>query len=55
MPLCQEGAELKLEVALEARREAGIDSTTLEHKVRETLSQIGAKIIEESLERENRT
>ncbi len=47
MPLRQEGAEIELEVRLRARSEGGISQATLEHKVRETLRQLGAEIEEE--------
>lgn len=46
-PLHHDGAELEVKVALEARSEAGIKQVTLDQKVRETLKQIGAKVIEE--------
>ncbi|MCS7249243.1 MAG: DUF499 domain-containing protein [Anaerolineales bacterium] len=46
-PLHQDGAEVNMEVTLEARAESGIKPTTLEQKVRETLHQIGAKILGE--------
>lgn len=49
MPLRQDGAELKVEVILEARAEGGIKQSTLEQKVRETLRQIGATIREETI------
>ncbi|MEM4412680.1 MAG: DUF499 domain-containing protein [Candidatus Caldarchaeum sp.] len=47
MPLRQDGAELKVEVCLEAQSAAGIKPTTLE-TVKETLSQIGARVIDVS-------
>ncbi|MCM8768828.1 MAG: DUF499 domain-containing protein [Candidatus Omnitrophica bacterium] len=46
-PLRQEGAETRLEVSLEAKAEDGIKQTTLDQKVKETLSQIGAEVLEE--------
>lgn len=49
-PLRQDGAELTVKVTLEARAEGGIRQTTLHQKVKETLLQIGAKIIEENTE-----
>jgi len=47
MPLRQDGAQLEVEVRLKAQSAAGIKLTTLEQKVRETLRQIGAIVIEE--------
>lgn len=47
IPLRQDGAELEVKVVLDARSEAGIKPATIEQKVRETLRQIGATIIEE--------
>ncbi len=49
-PLRQDGADLKIEVTLEARAESGISQTTLDQKVRETIQQIGARIVEEKVE-----
>lgn len=45
-PLQREGAELSLEVDLSAESAEGISKKTLELKVRETLNQIGAEILE---------
>ena len=50
MPLRQDGADLKVEVTLEACAEEGFKQTTLDQKVRETLKQIGADILEERTE-----
>lgn len=47
-PLRQDGAELTVEVLLEGQSGTGIQSATLDQKVRETLRQIGATIKEES-------
>ncbi|MCX7727314.1 MAG: hypothetical protein N2053_10760 [Chitinispirillaceae bacterium] len=48
MPLHQDGADIEIQVFLKARSEKGITRATLEHKVHETLKQIGAEIIEET-------
>lgn len=48
-PLRQDGAELCVEITVDARSPGGIQPTTLEQKVRETLKQIGARIVEEKL------
>ena len=51
MPLRNDGAQLDVEVSVEARSESGgIKSATLEHNVKETLRQIGAQILEEFYE-----
>jgi hypothetical protein len=47
MPLNREGAMISLRMKIEASSETGISKDTLDLKVRETLRQIGAKIIEE--------
>lgn len=47
-PIRDEGAELDLEVLLEAR--GSISKETIEHKVRETLRQIGAEVLEDQLD-----
>lgn len=49
-PLSREGAEISLEVKIDAKSEQGIKKDTLDLKVRETLNQIGAKILEEKEE-----
>ncbi|HWP30251.1 MAG TPA: hypothetical protein VNK96_00785 [Fimbriimonadales bacterium] len=46
-PLRQDGAEIAVEVILEAKAENGFKDNTIEHKVRETLRQIDATIVEE--------
>jgi hypothetical protein len=50
MPLNREGARISLEVKIEAHSEEGISKDTLDLKIKETLNQIGAKIIEEEAE-----
>ena len=50
MPLNREGAKISLKMKIEATSEKGISKDTLDSKVRETLRQIGAKIIEEKTE-----
>jgi hypothetical protein len=47
MPLNREGARISLLMKIEASSEKGISKDTLDLKVRETLRQIGAKIIDE--------
>ncbi|MDW7966767.1 MAG: hypothetical protein RMI39_01400, partial [Thermoanaerobaculum sp.] len=47
LPLRQAGAELQLEVVLHAHAAQGFKEATLQHAVRETLQQIGAKILAE--------
>jgi len=48
MPLHNDGAELEVEVFVQARSESGgIKPATREHKVKETLRQIGAEVVEE--------
>jgi len=47
MPLNREGAKISLRMKIEALSEKGISKDTFDLKVRETLRQIGAKIIEE--------
>lgn len=49
-PLRQDGAEVKVEIRVEARSERGIKESTLEQKIRETLLQIDAMILEEKSE-----
>ncbi|MEM3871137.1 MAG: DUF499 domain-containing protein, partial [Nitrososphaeria archaeon] len=49
-PLSREGAKIRLEVKIEAESHQGIKKDTLELKIRETLKQIGAKILEEKEE-----
>ena len=47
MPLRGDGAGLDVEVSLTARSEEGLRKATLDHKVKETLNQIGASILDE--------
>jgi hypothetical protein len=47
MPLRGDGAEIDVEVTLNARSQEGLRKATLDHKVKETLNQIGARVIEE--------
>jgi hypothetical protein len=50
LPLHNDGATLEIEVSLQARSGSGnIKSTTLEQTVKETLRQIKAEIVEESI------
>jgi len=44
MPLIDEGADVSIQMTLEAKSESGISKNTIDNKVKETLSQIGAKI-----------
>jgi hypothetical protein len=46
-PLNQEGAQISLEIKIEAQSPRGISRNTLDLKIKETLNQIGAKIVEE--------
>jgi hypothetical protein len=51
LPLRQDNADIRLQVFLEAKATVpGIQRTTLEHKVDETLSQLGANVLERRLE-----
>ena len=52
LPLRNDGAELEVEINLTAKSDAGFKQATLDHKVRETLNQIGAKVEEDELKRE---
>jgi predicted AAA+ superfamily ATPase len=47
MPLRGDGADIDIEVSLAARSKEGLKKSTLDHKVKETLNQIGAKILSE--------
>jgi len=47
MPLNQEGAQIDLEIKIEAQSPQGISKNTLDLKIKETLNQIGANILEE--------
>jgi hypothetical protein len=48
VPLHAEGAELNVEITITAQSEEGIKKATIDHKVKETLNQIGANILEEN-------
>ncbi|MCS7166809.1 MAG: DUF499 domain-containing protein [Gemmatales bacterium] len=48
-PLHEGGAEVAIRIALTARSEEGINPATLERTVRETLRQIGAQILKDTL------
>lgn len=50
VPLGGECERLELEVSLDAEAQGGLSKGTLEHKVRETLRQLGISVIEERLE-----
>jgi len=50
MPLNREGAKISLKMKIEAMSEKGINKDIFDLKVKETLRQIGAKIIEERTE-----
>ena len=50
MPLSREGANITLQMEIDARTEKGMDRKVIDQTVRETLNQIGAKIIEERSE-----
>ena len=50
VPLSYEGAQISLEIKIDAESEKGISKDTLELKVKETLEQIGAKVVEEKTE-----
>lgn len=49
-PLNREGAQITLEIKLEAWSETGISKDTLDLTVKETLNQIGAEVVEEETE-----
>jgi len=49
-PLSREGAEILLDLDIQARAEKGISRNTLDLTIKETLNQIGAKVIEERTE-----
>jgi len=50
IPLNREGAQIFLEIKLEAQSDAGISRDVLDLKIKETLNQIGAEVIEEESE-----
>ncbi|MEM3798286.1 MAG: DUF499 domain-containing protein [Candidatus Bathyarchaeia archaeon] len=47
MPLNQEGAQINLEIKIEAQSPQGISKNTLDLKIKETLNQIGAHVLEQ--------
>jgi hypothetical protein len=49
-PLSREGADISLEVKIDAKSEKGISKDTIDLKIKETLSQINATILEEEEE-----
>ncbi|MEX2706066.1 MAG: hypothetical protein Q6352_012540, partial [Candidatus Freyrarchaeum guaymaensis] len=49
-PLSRDGAQISLEVKIEAESEQGIRRDTLDLKIKETLKQIGANVLEEQEE-----
>lgn len=49
-PLRREGAQISLEIKVDAQSEKGISRNTLDIRVKETLNQIGAKVLEEKEE-----
>ena len=50
IPLNREGAQISLEVTLEAQSDTGISRDTLDLRIKETLNQIGAKVVKEEAE-----
>jgi len=50
MPLHSDGADLNVEIRVEARSKTGIKKATLEQKVKETLRQIEAEVLEDTEE-----
>jgi hypothetical protein len=50
IPLNQEGAQINLEIKIEAQSLQGISKTTLDLKIKETLNQIRATVLEEKEE-----
>jgi hypothetical protein len=49
-PLSREGAQISLEVKIEAKSERGISRNILDLTIKETLNQIGAEVLEEKKE-----
>lgn len=47
MPLRGDGADISVEVSMTAHSEEGLRKATLDHKVKETLAQIGANILDQ--------
>jgi len=50
MPISQEIGDFKLKIELDISDEEGILKSTIENKIRETIAQIGGKIVKEDLE-----
>jgi hypothetical protein len=50
MPISQEIGDFKLKIELDISDDEGISKSTIEDKVKETIRQIGGKIVEEDLE-----
>lgn len=50
MPISQEIGDFKLKIELDISHEEGILKSTIENKIRETIAQIGGKIVKEDLE-----
>jgi hypothetical protein len=49
MPLSQAAGEVTFTMEIEVTSEEGISDSTLEQKVKETIRQIGARVVEERL------
>lgn len=49
MPISQEIGDFKLKIELDISHEEGILKSTIENKIRETIAQIGGKIVKEEL------
>lgn len=49
MPISQEIEDFKLKIELDISDEDGISKSTIENKVKETIAQIGGKIVKEEL------
>jgi hypothetical protein len=50
MPLSQAAGEVTFTMEIEVTSDEGISDSTLEQKVKETIRQIGARIVEETVE-----
>lgn len=50
LPLNREGVQISLEIKLETQSDTGISRDTLDLKIKETLNQIGAEVVEEETE-----
>jgi len=51
VPLNREGAKISLEMEIKAESDKGINNDIIDLKVKETLSQVGATIIDEEVEK----